>query len=180
MKIKTSIIILFALFGLNETFAQSNLKSYIVNLNNDTISITPKKMSARRIVCLVNNEEKKFRPKEILAYKFNDAVGESAKACGMVIGIKRWTYLDRKITGKVCLYYINMYDKDIGTGNYSKVTVHFYRKPEETRGKIYKFWSWGKLESYLNDCPKFVEKLNSKEGFKTLNDEILYYNANCN
>ena len=178
---KRIFLLAFCILFINacQLLAQSKTESYVVMLNHDTVYMSPLKLRHSKIVCTVNGVQKKYKAKEVLAYKFRDQVGESARACAIIIGFKRWLLLEREITGKVGLFTVSTSQNDISSTGRVNTTVYFYKKVGEPRGKIYKLLSWGKLERYLSDCAAYVRKSKSKEPFQYLQDQITYYNENC-
>ena len=180
------IILLFILFA--PVFAEKT-GNYIVTLNNDTVEIDFVKWNYRRIICKVNGKRTKYLAKNILAYKVGNEIGEGGLICPIVIGFKRWIFLEREMTGKVNVYSITVNQKNasiiesskvLPNYTYSSSNVTFYRKQGEPRGKYHKLISWRRLDRFLSDCPAYVEKLHSKETFTTLQEEINFYNSKCN
>ena len=166
--------------------AQNKSADYVILLNRDTVFISDAKPSYWRpkskIKCNVAGNKTSFIAKNIIELNVDGVPLESGKVRPNIIGFKKWIFLQREINGKVCLYTISSVMKTnhntTGTYELNNVTIFFYRKSSEPQGKFYKLVTYKKLDSYLSDCPAFVSKLKDTN-FKTLKEEINYYNDNC-
>jgi hypothetical protein len=179
MKRILPLALLLLFVNVFNTKAQKSAGDYVVLLNKDTVTISPLKLRNSKIVCTVNGVKQKYKAKDILAYKIGDQIGESVRACPMIIGFKRWLLLERELNGKVALFSINMSQKDVSSNGRINTTVYFYRKVGEPRGKVFKLLSYDSFQSYLNDCDAYIKKVNSKEPMEYLQDHISFYNENC-
>jgi len=161
---------------------------YVVLANNDTVVISIKKYNHHKIVGAVNGRRTKYKAKNIVSFRVDGEYKESGRIRYMVIGFKRWLFMDRAIDGKVKLCELPITDRTLSStpDNPRRVPgfIYYYRKAEEPRGVYHKLWAWYRLDEFLNDCPTYIKKIEDEKNQREKSREYLFekvqfYNENC-
>ncbi|MGQ0829762.1 MAG: hypothetical protein ACT4ON_15350 [Bacteroidota bacterium] len=171
-------------------FSQT-VSDYIISKKNDTVPISVEKWNNTRIISDVNGVRTKYKAKQIKEYKISNVYGESARICPPLIGIKKWMFLERIVSGKINIYTIEASERSLdsktgnNTGNYltdyshtySEVTIYYIRKKPD--GKYKKLYGYGKLRKMASDCPTYIEKHKNSDPYYPYIEEAEFYNNNC-
>lgn len=179
----TLLIISSIFFAFTTCFSQKHRNAYIITLKNDTIDCKIVRYMGARVVVDIDNKRVKYKAKDIIGYYADGWYFDSGRGKIDELGINRWRFFSRSVSGNLNLYIVQKQTKNPMTNqpnmfNYS--FRYFVRRANDPRGNFIRLglmWQ-EQLKTLVKDCPEFTQKL-SKEKKENLNKLIEFYNANC-
>lgn len=164
---------------------------YIVNLEKDTIKINYLSRSNSKIKFEMNGEKKVYHASEILAFIDSGYVFETGIAKYRMDTPKKWTFLQKVISGKLNMYTYTGFDRymsangdgSMSSGSRTYYTIEYVRLSSESRSK-FNMISLGwkkKFKSNCGECSALMKKINEKNSSSMQTSFFVnYYNTYCN